>query len=154
MTGRDPQPAVRIAPPNAALAAARAFEDKLALVARGVRLLPSVTARNAASERVRLQAALELRDMPVPHFEYAEARRCRDQLRFLDRLRALAISLPGRSLYMSKLDELELDLALLSSLGDRRRVRPLAARRFGRGDQRVETPDGSVRLIDYARRLL
>jgi len=154
MTGRDPQPAVHTPQQNAALAAARAFEDKLAVVARGVRLLPSVTARNAASERVRLQAALELGDMPQANFEYAEARRCLDQLRFLDRLRALAPALPGSSLYLSKLDELELDLALLSSLGDRRRVRPLAARRFGRGDQRVETPEGSARLIDYARRLL
>jgi uncharacterized protein (TIGR02421 family) len=123
-------------------------------VARSVRLLPSITARNAAAERVRLQAALERGDMPQARFEYAEARRCHDQLRFLDRMRALATSLPGSSLYVTKLDELELDLALLSSLGDRRRVRPLAARRFGRGDQLVEAPEGSMRLIEYARRLL
>ncbi len=32
-----------------ALAIARAFEEKLALVTRGVRLLPSLTARNAAT---------------------------------------------------------------------------------------------------------
>jgi hypothetical protein len=124
------------------------------MVARGVKLLPSVTARNAASERLRLQAQLESGEMPAPSFEYPEPKRCRDQLRYLDKLRALALSVPGTPLYLMKLDELELDLLLLSSLGDRRRVRPLAARRFGRGDQRVETPDGPVRLSDYARRLL
>ncbi|HKU39160.1 MAG TPA: tyrosine/phenylalanine carboxypeptidase domain-containing protein, partial [Polyangiales bacterium] len=150
MNGRDLQPAV----PSSELAAARAFEDKLALVARGVRLLPNLTARNAAAERMRLQEQLELGDMPLPRFEYAAARPTRDQLRFLDKLRVLALHVPGSALYLAKLEELELDLALLASLGDRRRVRPLAARRFGRGDQRVETPDGSVRLIDYARRLL
>ncbi len=141
-------------PDPSALRAARLFEDKLALVARGVKLLPYVTARNAASERARLQAQLERGEIPMPSFEYADPKRCHDQLRYLDKLRALALGVPGTPLYLMKLDELELDLLLLSSLGDRRRVRPLAARRFGRGDQRVETPEGTVRLRDYARRLL
>jgi hypothetical protein len=137
-----------------ALQAARAFEDELAQVARGVRLLPHLTARNAAGERLRLQAQLEHGELPLERFEYGEARRCRDQLRYLEGLRAHAAVVPGSSLYLSKLEELELDLLLLSNLGDRRRIRPLAARRFGRGDQLVETPDGTVRLSDYARRLL
>ncbi len=92
--------------------------------------------------------------MPVPHFEYAGARRCRDQLRLLDGLRAAAQGVPGRALYLAKLEEVELDLALLSSLGDRRRIRPLAMRRFGRGDQCVDTPEGPVQLSEYAHRLL
>ncbi|HET6337924.1 MAG TPA: tyrosine/phenylalanine carboxypeptidase domain-containing protein [Polyangiales bacterium] len=144
------------APDPRAYRAARLFEDKLALVARGVKLLPNLTARNAAGERLRLQAQLERGEMPVANFEYPEAKSCRDQLRYLDSLRMLALNVPGAPLYLTKIDELELDLLLLANLGDRRRVRPLAARRFGRGDQRVDTgtPEGSVRLSDYARRLL
>ena len=157
MTGRDPQAASRAprrTPDPRALRAARAFEEQLSFAARGVKLLPNVTARNAASERLRLQAELESGEMPVPHFEYAEARRCRDQLRQLDGLRSHAAVVPGSALYLRKLEELELDLALLASLGDRRRIRPLAMRRFGRGDQVVETAEGPVKLIDYAHRLL
>jgi hypothetical protein len=152
---RDTRETLYAAPADpSAFRAARSFEDKLALVARGVKLLPNLTARNAAGERLRLQAQLERGEMPVAGFEYPEAKRCRDQLRYLDNLRLLALNVPGAPLYLTKLDELELDLLLLSSLGDRKRVRPLAARRFGRGDQRVDTPEGTVRLSDYARRLL
>jgi uncharacterized protein (TIGR02421 family) len=103
---------------------------------------------------VRLQAQLERGELPRPDLEYAEARRCIENLRFLDTLRDAAPYVPGSALYLAKIDELELDLALLASLGDPRRVRPLAARRFGRGDQQVDGPDGPVRLIDYARQLL
>ena len=138
-----------------ALRAALAFEEKLAIAGRGVRLLPNLTARNAASERLRLQAQLEQGDMPIPRFEYPEARRCREQLRYAERLQNQAARVPGGALYRTKLEELELDLSLLANLGDRRRVRPLAARRFGCGDQVVTTPEGSsMRLSEYARRIL
>lgn len=142
------------APDPRTLCAMRAFEQDLALVARGVRLLPSITARNAASERVRLEKQLQSGEMPLARFEYPGARRCREQLRYAETLRGQADALPGGALYAAKLEELELDLALLSSLGDRRRIRPLAARRFGRGDQRVDTPEGSTTLAEYAQRIL
>jgi uncharacterized protein (TIGR02421 family) len=150
---RDASPAA-IAPDPRALAAARGFEERLSTVARSVRLLPAVTARNAARERLRLQAELERGALPKPCFEYAEPRRGRDGLLMLDSLRNAAAHLPGSALYLGKLEELELDLALLAGLGDPRVVRPLAARRFGRGDQLVIGPDGPTRLIDYANQLL
>jgi uncharacterized protein (TIGR02421 family) len=130
------------------------FEAKLGVVARAVRLLPAVTARNAAVERVRLQAQLEAGEWPVPRFVYAPPRPCQTSLRWLDQLRLEAAQLPGGRLYVAKLDELELDVALLASLGDPRLVQPLAARRFGTGDEVVQLEQGSVSLLEYSQRLL
>jgi uncharacterized protein (TIGR02421 family) len=138
-----------------ALVALHEFESKLAPVARAVRLLPAVTGRNAAAERVRLQHQLEAGELPVPHFEYAPPRPCKASLRWLEQLRAEAAGLPAKGLYLAKLDELELDVALLASLGNRRQVRPLAARRFGTGDEVVAFEhERPVSLYDYSRRLL
>lgn len=147
-------PPAAVPPDPRALRAALVFEEKLGLIARGVRLLPALTARNAAAERVRLQAQLERGEYPRPEFEYAPPRRCVENLRFLDTLRSAAAYVPGSALYLAKLDELELDLTLLGSLGDPRRVRPLSARRFGRGDQLVDVGAGPIRLVDHARQLL
>jgi len=141
-------------PDAGTLAALRAFESKLGLVAKSARLLPAVTARNAFEERARLAAQLRSGEMPKPRFEYAAPRPCHANLRWLDHLRAEASQLPAARLYLAKIEELELDVAMLASLGDSRNLRPLAARRFGTGDELVETMDGPVRLIDYSLRLL
>jgi uncharacterized protein (TIGR02421 family) len=136
------------------LNALRAFEAKLGLVAKSARLLPAVTARNAFEERLRLATDLQRGEMPKPRFEYAAPRACHANLRWLDHLRAEASQLPAARLYLAKIDELELDVAMLASLGDSRNLRPLAARRFGTGDELIDTVDGPVRLIDYSLRLL
>ena len=136
------------------LLALRAFESRLGTIARSVRLLPAVTARNAAAERARLQMQLERGEMPLPNFVYAAPRPCRASLRWLDVLRLEAAHLPGGKLYAAKLDELELDVALLASLGDARLVRPLAARRFGTGDELVALEHSTLSLIDYSKQLL
>lgn len=140
----------------AAALALSAFEDKLGTLAKAVRLLPALIARNAAPERARLEAQLKAGELPVPRFAYASPRPCRASLRWLDQLREEAAQLPAAGLYLAKLEELELDVALLASLGDARQVRPLAARRFGTGDELLDThtPDGRVSLVDYSRRLL
>jgi uncharacterized protein (TIGR02421 family) len=53
---------------------------------------------------------------------------------------------------------MELDVALLAALGDARRVRPLAARRFGTGAEPIADAPGAagtpVSLFDYSRQLL
>jgi len=136
------------------LAAMRAFEAKLGLVAKSARLLPAVTAHNAVQERARLANELVRGEMPCPRFVYASPRPCRANLRWLDHLRGEAAQLPAARLYLDKLEELELDVAMLASLGDSRSVRPLAARRFGTGDELIETTEGPTRLIDYSKRLL
>lgn len=137
-----------------ALAELLHFEAKLHAVAGHVRLLPAITARNAAHERARLEAQLVQGLPPCPRFEYAAPRPCTANLRWLDVLRLEAAQLPAAELYREKIEELQLDLALLGSLGDSRQIRPLAARRFGTGDELVETPAGPMRLIDYSLQLL
>jgi uncharacterized protein (TIGR02421 family) len=141
-------------PSAADVRALHAFEAKLAPLARAVRLLPALTAANAKQERARLEALLVARERPIPRFAYADPRACGAGLRFVDLLRAEAAQLPGARLYLAKLEELELDLALLASLGHSRRVRPLAARRFGNGDEVVTLESGSVSLFEYSQRLL
>jgi uncharacterized protein (TIGR02421 family) len=159
LTSRGPQrlllentPAA--APDPHALSALRAFEAKLGLVAKSARLLPAVTARNAAPERARLAEELRRGEMPKPSFQYASPRPCHANLRWLDHLRAEASQLPAARLYLDKIDELELDVAMLASLGDTRNLRPLAARRFGTGEELIDTLAGPQRLIDYSLRLL
>ncbi|MEY4582830.1 MAG: hypothetical protein RL701_7533 [Pseudomonadota bacterium] len=130
------------------------FETNLGAVAGSVRLLPSLTARNAFAERARLEAELVQGGTPVPRFEYAAPRPCSATLRWLDQLRPYALQLPAAQLYLDKLAELQLDLALLASLGDARQVRPLAARRFGTGAEIIDTPNGPARLVDYSVQIL
>lgn len=136
------------------LFALRAFEARLGTIARSVRLLPALTATNSAVERARLQQQLEAGETPVPNFVYATPRPCQASLRWLDVLRIEAEQLPGGRLYLAKLDELELDVALLASLGNARLVRPLAARRFGTGEERLELENTTVSLREYSLRLL
>jgi hypothetical protein len=150
----DADCAPAVSPDAGLLNALRAFEVKLGLVAKSARLLPAVTARNAFEERLRLASDLQSGEMPKPRFEYAAPRACHANLRWLDHLRAEASQLPAASLYRAKIDELELDVAMLASLGDSRNLRPLAARRFGTGDELIDTVEGPVRLIDYSLRLL
>ncbi len=72
----------------------------------------------------------------------------------LDEARALAPSVPGGDLYLARLDELELELMLLEALGETKRVRPLAARRFGTGAHIVHFDSGPYALHEVATHLL
>jgi uncharacterized protein (TIGR02421 family) len=137
-----------------ALDALQIFESKLGILTKRVRLLPAITAHNAPAERARLQSELQGDGSLVPRFIYQNPRPCLNSLRWIDQLRSEAKPLPGAALYLEKLEELELDLALLASLNDTRAVRPIAARRFGTGDELVEVDSESVSLLDYARKLL
>ena len=63
-------------------------------------------------------------------------------------------ALPSRRCTWRALDELELELALIEALGDTRRVRPIAARRFGTGARTLACADGDVPLRAVADVLL
>jgi hypothetical protein len=133
--------------------AAAALDRALALVARRARILPALHPRNAAAERVRLTVELAAGRVPVPRWDPLERRDVRGLLAELDGLRAaLPQFLPGPigALYLARLDELELDVALLDALGDPRRVRPIAARRYGRGRESV----AGRRLAEHAADIL
>lgn len=118
------------------------------------RLLPLVTAHNAAEERLRLTRCLA-RGAPVkPRYAWRTPVTDGDLWRCLGEARARADDLPEGDLYHPRLDELALDLEMLAVLGDPRRVPPLAARRFGTGATPVETPGGPVPLGRMAAALL
>jgi hypothetical protein len=74
--------------------------------------------------------------------------------RVIDAARRLAEDSELAALYMARLDELELDLAILNGWGDAKRVRPLSARRHGTGNEQVKTLQGEVPLAQLALAIL
>jgi uncharacterized protein (TIGR02421 family) len=118
------------------------------------RLLPLVTARNARAERTRLVQCLA-RGAPLhPRYVWAPPLTDRRLWHWLAEARTRAEDVPGATLYLGRLDELELELEMLAVLGDTRRVPALAARRFGTGATPVVIPGGPVPLGRMAAALL
>jgi len=116
------------------------------------RPVASLTPENAAAERARLVACLTRGDMPVPDFapNFTSARQRVDSAayRAIDEARHLARACWFGALYEARLQELELDLAILDAWGDSKRVRPLSARRYGRGTEPVRTRDDTGQLVE------
>ncbi len=71
----------------------------------------------------------------------------------LERARALAADSPASELYLARLEELETELLLLESLGSAKQVRPMAARLFGTGAERL-FEDDSHTVLDSAHEIL
>jgi len=118
------------------------------------RPVASLTPENAAVERARLVGCLERGELPVPAFGLARQRVDSAAYRAMDEARLLARECPFGDLYEARLAELELDLAILDAWGDAKRVRPLSARRYGRGTESVRTSEGECPLSDVANALL
>jgi uncharacterized protein (TIGR02421 family) len=136
----------------------------LAQAAGMARPLPSLTPHDAASERARLIACLARGELPVPAFRAHRQRLSSDAYRLIDDARKLSLECVIGGLYLERLDELELDLAILGAWGDAKLIRPLCARRYGRGAERVahifarapgsaHAPEGAPRHGDGAREL-
>lgn len=140
------------------LAAVQPIDALLVRISREARVLPALTPVNAAAERARLIDQVARGEAPVPRWELARRRVEPACWRAIDEARALVRDrLPGpvRALYLARLDELEVDLAMIECIGDPVRVRPLAARRFGTGIREVVLEDdGPVRVSTVARGLL
>lgn len=128
----------------------REVEAWLSVACEAARPVPSLAASNAAAERTRLAEQLRRGEHPVPAFEEGRHRVSGDAYRALDQARLLARLLPVAHIYLDKLEELEIDLAILDAWGDPRRVRPLSARRYGVGDDAVETAERTYSLYDVA----
>lgn len=126
----------------------------LARAAAMARPLPSLTPDDAAHERARLLACLVRGETPVPNSTPQRQRLSSEVYRLIDDARALAAHCVIGDLYAERLEELELDLAILDAWGDPKRIRPLCARRYGRGDVLVSTSQGRVSLLAVAKELL
>lgn len=140
--------------PRAGLPELRRFELRLGRLCVMARVLPAITPRNAAQERMRLLAAVARGESPEPRWALTPTYVPAAAFRLLDALRAEAARLPAEALHAPKLDELELDLRIVAAAGHARVVRPLAARRFGTGALVAPTPGGVTRLSNWAREIL
>lgn len=123
-------------------------------IAEVARLLPASTAVNAVAERARLVEDVERGRVPVPRWELRKRKVEPAVWRSLDTARSRARGLQVEALYQARLDELELELGMIEALGEPRRVRPLAARRFGDGRVEVPSARGVLPLHRLARVLL
>lgn len=145
------------APTAEILAAIGPIDALLVRIAHDARVLPALMPSNAAIERARLVDLVGRGDAPVPKWELARRRIDAVLWRAIDEARALSrdrLPRPLRDLYLARLDELGVDLAMIEAIGDPVRVRPLAARRFGTGMREVVLDDGPVRVSAVARGLL
>lgn len=122
----------------------------LAQVANMARPLPSLTPEDAASERARLIACLARGEVPVPAFRAQRQRLGSDAYHLIDDARRLSHECVIGGLYVERLDELELDLSILEAWGDAKLIRPLCARRYGRGNERIAA-HGARALRVFAR---
>lgn len=130
------------------------LDREVARAAALARPVASLTPENAAAERARLIRCLERGDAVVPAFHAARQRVDGSVYRLLDEGRLLAREFAFGALYEARIAELELDLAILDTWGDARRVRPLSARRYGSGTEPIPTADGDVPLERIARAML
>jgi len=133
----------------------------LAQAAGMAKPLPSLTPDDAATERARLIACLTRGELPVPAFRAQRQRLGSDVYHLIDDARKLSLECVIGGLYLERLDELELDLAILEAWGEPKLIRPLCARRYGRGDERVgalgsraEPRASTLSLIEVAKDLL
>lgn len=136
-------------------AAAARLDALVLLVHAASRVLPALTAENAAAERARLVDEVARGRAPDARFVYTARRVDRSVRESLDAARTLAPSSPAAALYLARLDELELELRILEAIGESSVVRPLAAERYGTGAARVRTSEGrEVPLAEVARAML
>lgn len=145
----------RSLPDRADWARVRHVEARLAPLCVAARQLLSVVCPdNGASERVRLRDALLRGELPQPQWQPPTSPKVSSGFRTLDTLRREIEDLPVAALLSAKLDELELDLALLDAVGDTRRMRPLVRRRFPCGKDLAPHAGGMRSLSQIAAELL
>lgn len=132
----------------------RQLDLELKRVATAAALLPALTAHNGRRQRQLAIEQLRRGEAPAPRFEVHPRPAPRQVREALSRARALATLSAARDLYEARLEQLELDLDILATLGREEKVRPLAALRFGTGADEVDTAAGPRTLAAIAADLL
>src|SRR5687768_15549643 len=122
-----------------ALREADAFMKRVADVAR---LLPALTAENAVEERARLVDEVNAGGIPTPRWVLKRRRVEPELWRLLHGVADRVKGTYAEALYLARVEELELELGMIEALGEPKRIRPLAARRFGDGQLEVDLPGG------------
>lgn len=148
---------------DAALRTQLELDACLKRVSRAARVLPGLTAKHGPKERARLVAALESGDGDAlqPQFQSEAQTIKRAVWHDLEEARRLSHDAVAGQLYRDRLEELELELMLIEALSHPKRVRPLAARRFGDGGALFEAairilnvPQPDVESADIAAEML
>jgi uncharacterized protein (TIGR02421 family) len=117
------------------------------------RLLVGSTTHSDPLERNRLAQCVARGEHAKPRWEWQPVAVERIVWRELERARVLAAESEAAELYLPRLEELETELLLLESLGRSKQVRPMAARLFGTGGERL-FPDAEHSVLDAAHELL
>ena len=105
------------------------------------------------AERQRLVDCVAQRRHAKPGWEWRPMDVDRSVWQHLDRARHIADRAEAPDLYLPRLEELETELLLLESLGRTKQVRPMAARLFGTGSERVFDDEAST-VLDAAHEIL
>jgi uncharacterized protein (TIGR02421 family) len=101
------------------------------------RLLVGATTHSDPRERARLVRRVARDEHAKPEWSWQPIEVGRDTWQVLANARRLAEHSLAASLYLERLDELETELLLMESLGRTKHVRPMAARLFGTGSERL-----------------
>ncbi len=117
------------------------------------RLLVGSTTHSDPAERQRLTNCVARGEHAKPRWEWCPASVDQRVWRELGRARELAAASDSPDLYLPRLEELEIELLLLESLGCGKQVRPMAARLFGTGDERL-FPNEKHTALDAAHEIL
>lgn len=119
-----------------------------------VKQLPSMLGGGDEARRAAWTREVALGRAPEGGPAIPPPRSTRVAFRALDRARTLARSAEAGELYLARLEEMELEIALIETLGDAKRVRPVALRRFGSGADAMELYGRKTTLGAVARALL
>jgi len=117
------------------------------------RHLVGSTTHSDPVERQRLTHSVARGEHAKPRWEWQPVAVERSVWRELARARELAADSEASDLYVQRLEELETELLLLESLGRSKQVRPMAARLFGTGSERLFS-DGEHTILDAAHEIL
>jgi uncharacterized protein (TIGR02421 family) len=117
------------------------------------RLLVASTTRSDPAERHRLRECVARGQHAKPRWEWHTVAVEPSVWRELELAKELAARSISPELYLARLEEIETELLLLESLGRSKLVRPMAARLFGTGIERVFGDSGPT-VLDVAHEIL